>query len=105
MLHVDIHAEFHVSKRSVLEWHIAHGRDAFETDAAQQYVTRDPDSNIFVHASSINNILLQKSYALAKITVRLPKSSFFFKLPWVGETESTWYVGHCLLIVPAPDDR
>jgi hypothetical protein len=22
-----------------------------------------------------------------------------------GETESTWYVGHCCPIVPAPDDR
>jgi hypothetical protein len=22
-----------------------------------------------------------------------------------GETEHTWYVGHCFPIVPAPDDR
>jgi hypothetical protein len=30
---------------------------------------------------------------------------FFFSFPGWGETESTWYVGHCWPIVPAPDDR
>jgi hypothetical protein len=30
---------------------------------------------------------------------------FFFSFSWWGETESTWYVGHCCPIVPAPDDR
>jgi hypothetical protein len=29
----------------------------------------------------------------------------FFSFSGWGETESTWYVGHCLPIVPAPDDR
>jgi hypothetical protein len=30
---------------------------------------------------------------------------FFFSFSGWGETESTWYVGHCRPIVPAPDDR
>jgi hypothetical protein len=30
---------------------------------------------------------------------------FFFSFSGRGETESTWYVGHCWPIVPAPDDR
>jgi hypothetical protein len=30
---------------------------------------------------------------------------FFFSFSGWGETESTWYVGHCWHIVPAPDDR
>jgi hypothetical protein len=30
---------------------------------------------------------------------------FFFSFSGLGETESTWYVGHCWPIVPAPDDR
>jgi hypothetical protein len=29
---------------------------------------------------------------------------FFFSYSGWGETESTWYVGHCWPIVPAPDD-
>jgi hypothetical protein len=34
-------------------------------------------------------------------------SSVFFSFCFSGwgETESTWYVGHCWPIVPAPDDR
>jgi hypothetical protein len=32
------------------------------------------------------------------------ESSFLFSFSGSGETESTWYVGHCWLIVPAPDD-
>jgi hypothetical protein len=35
--------------------------------------------------------------------IRVNRGSRFF-LRW-GETESTWYVGHCWPIVPAPDDR
>jgi hypothetical protein len=31
--------------------------------------------------------------------------NFFFSFSGWGETESTWYVGHCWPIVPAPDDR
>jgi hypothetical protein len=31
--------------------------------------------------------------------------TFFFSFSGWGETESTWYVGHCCPIVPAPDDR
>jgi hypothetical protein len=30
---------------------------------------------------------------------------FVFSFSRWGETESTWYVGHCWPIVPAPDDR
>jgi hypothetical protein len=30
---------------------------------------------------------------------------FFFSFSGWGENESTWYVGHCWPIVPAPDDR
>jgi hypothetical protein len=30
---------------------------------------------------------------------------FFFSFSGWGETESTWYVGQCWPIVPAPDDR
>jgi hypothetical protein len=30
---------------------------------------------------------------------------FFFSFSGWGETESTWYVGQCFPIVPAPDDR
>jgi hypothetical protein len=30
---------------------------------------------------------------------------FFFSFSGWGETESTWYVGHCWPIVPAPGDR
>jgi hypothetical protein len=30
---------------------------------------------------------------------------FFFSFFGWGETESTWYVGHCWPIIPAPDDR
>jgi hypothetical protein len=30
---------------------------------------------------------------------------FFFSFSGWGETESTWYVGHCWPIVTAPDDR
>jgi hypothetical protein len=30
---------------------------------------------------------------------------FFLSFSGWGETESTWYVGHCWPIVPAPDDR
>jgi hypothetical protein len=30
---------------------------------------------------------------------------FFFSFSGWGETESTWYVGHCWPVVPAPDDR
>jgi hypothetical protein len=33
------------------------------------------------------------------------KKVFFFSFSGWGETESTWYVGHCWPIVPAPDDR
>jgi hypothetical protein len=29
---------------------------------------------------------------------------FFFSFSVWGETESTWYVGHCWPIVPAPND-
>jgi hypothetical protein len=29
----------------------------------------------------------------------------FFSFSGWGETESTWYIGHCWPIVPAPDDR
>jgi hypothetical protein len=32
-------------------------------------------------------------------------SFFFFSFSGWGETESTWYVGHCWPIVPAPNDR
>jgi hypothetical protein len=32
-------------------------------------------------------------------------SLFLFSFSGWGETESTWYVGHCFPIVPAPDDR
>jgi hypothetical protein len=32
-------------------------------------------------------------------------SFFFFSFSGWGETESTWYVGHCWPIVPAPDNR
>jgi hypothetical protein len=28
---------------------------------------------------------------------------FFLSFSVWGETESTWYVGHCWLVVPAPD--
>jgi hypothetical protein len=31
--------------------------------------------------------------------------SFFNSFSGWGETESTWYVGHCWPILPAPDDR
>jgi hypothetical protein len=31
--------------------------------------------------------------------------SFFVSFSGWGETKSTWYVGHCWPIVPAPDDR
>jgi hypothetical protein len=30
---------------------------------------------------------------------------FLFSFSGCGETESTWYVGHCLPVVPAPDER
>jgi hypothetical protein len=32
-------------------------------------------------------------------------SLFFLSFSGWGETESTWYVGHCWSTVPAPDDR
>jgi hypothetical protein len=35
----------------------------------------------------------------------VPPEVFFFSFFEWGETESTWYVGHCWPIVPAPDDR
>jgi hypothetical protein len=41
----------------------------------------------------------QASYSLKST------SFFFFSFSGWGETESTWYVGHCRPIVPAPDDR
>jgi hypothetical protein len=33
------------------------------------------------------------------------KVGFLFSFSGWGETQSTWYVGHCWPIVPAPDDR
>jgi hypothetical protein len=44
-----------------------------------------------------------------KRSSEMSKSVFFvfvfFSLSGWGETESTWYVGHCWPIIPAPDDR
>jgi hypothetical protein len=34
-----------------------------------------------------------------------PVVFFFFSFSGWDKTESTWYVGHCWPIVPAPDDR
>jgi hypothetical protein len=46
-------------------------------------------------------------FGVRTLAVRSAKVSFgfFFSISGWGETESTWYFGHCWPIVPAPDDR
>jgi hypothetical protein len=43
--------------------------------------------------------------SLPSVCVGVALPFFFFSFSGWGETESTWYVGHCWPIVPAPDDR
>jgi hypothetical protein len=53
-----------------------------------------------------NGLNSYAAYPLAfnlQLTISRRQNLTFF-YGW-GETESTWYVGHCWPIVPAPDDR
>jgi hypothetical protein len=44
------------------------------------------------------------SFAMIGSGIQISLVFFVSFFGW-GETESTWYVGHCWPIVPAPDDR
>jgi hypothetical protein len=48
---------------------------------------------------------LGRMWNLATVIQFKQDQFFFFSFSGRGETESTWYVGHCWPIVPAPDDR
>jgi hypothetical protein len=53
-------------------------------------------------------LLMTLKYNFGYKNTRIKKARikrFFFSFSGWGETESTWYVGHCWPIVPAPDDR
>jgi hypothetical protein len=57
---------------------------------------------IMAQIKSVSSTSFPVHYALSSNHFTLYSLSFFFG--W-GETESTWYVGHCWPIVPAPENR
>jgi hypothetical protein len=56
---------------------------AEKVNGAKAYITNDETTHLFLNGCLV----------------------VFFSFSGWGETESTWYVGHCWPVVPAPDDR
>jgi hypothetical protein len=54
-----------------------------------------------------NHLLIYQTFTKLKICELASSISLKYLVSFSGwgETESTWYVGHCFPIVPAPDDR
>jgi hypothetical protein len=60
----------------------------------------------FYLSLSHSNLEYMKPSALRNTALfQIYRNHFFFSFSGWGESESTWYVGHCWPIVPAPDDR
>jgi hypothetical protein len=74
-------------------------RRAQYTLMSSSRTTRDTDSVQFGAICDTAMQHVHTSVFLDKMTL------FFFSFSRWGETESTWYVGHCWPIVPAPYDR